>query len=429
MRLPSRPLAVLLVLGLAAAPAAARTKERDAGTDHRPHPFPATWAEEVIGQLPGAAFSTLGDLDGDHRPEVIATSFGKVAGFGPTGGGTVASYRQSDTGWVRADIITPADGVQFPNEPTLADVDHDGLTDVVEPGGFFICTPCGSLSWWRQKPAGGWERHDLVAVGSPAFYHRAVLVDLDGDGDRDLVTVAETAASATTVVFPGTGRGFDSTPIVLGEGLGSLPEVVDVDHDGDLDIASAQYFSRNGSFAWLERVASGPGAAAYGTYVKHVIAADLGGAIQLSRVPGIGWVGTNHTNTTSGPPGTAASGVYLFTPGSDPRLPWSHRMISTGIVSRADSGAGQQQGAPGVFRWADVDHDGDTDLLVSGDGDKHLFVIEQTRRGEFATHAIADNRGQAGVAGMLRTPEGSGLVFSSYDAGLVSLFHPVLALP
>lgn len=370
-----------------------------------------TWKEEVVGMLPGAAYSTFADLDGDGRPEILATSFGKVSGFGPTTGGTVASYRKVGRSWVRHDLIVPADGVQFPNEPTVTDVDGDGLVDLVQPGGFFICTPCGSLSWWQQKPRGTWTRHDLVAAGNPLFFHHAEVVDLDGDGKRDLVTVGETAGSATTMVFPGTGAGFSSTPRVLGEGLGSLPTVTDVDGDGDLDIASAQYFSRNGSFAWLENVS--------GSFIKHVIATDLGGAIQLSKVPGIGWVGTNHTNTTSGPPGTPTSAVYLLTPGADPRLPWSAQPISTGIVSRPDTGAGQQQGAPGVFGWGDLDGDGNTDLAVSGDGDKHLYVLWQVSPGHFRTEAIADGRGQAGGGKVFD----EAALFSSYDAGVVSLYR------
>lgn len=382
------------------------------------HAETTAWSETVVGRLPGAAFSTAADLDGDGVPEVIATSFGKVAGFGPGTGGTVASYRRKGTDWFRTDIISPTDAIQFPNEPTLADIDGDGLTDLVEPGGFFICTPCGSLSWWRQAPLGTWTRHDLVASGNPAFFHRAVLVDLDGDHLRDLVTVAETAGSATTLMFPGTVGGFGATPTVLGEGLGSLPFVTDIDRDGDLDIASAQYFSRNGSFAWLENLGRQ-------VFVKHVIAADLGGAIQLSKVPGIGWVGTNHTNTTSGPPGTPISAVYLLTPGADPRLPWATRPISTGIVSRADTGAGQQQGAPGVFGWGDIDGDGRTDLAVSGDGDKHLFVLRQTRPDQFVTEVVAGDRGQAG-GGAIISALGNGhspaVLFSSYDAGLVALY-------
>ncbi len=379
-----------------------------------------TWTEEVVGVLPGAAFSTAGDLDGDGQPEIVATSFGKVAGFGPTTGGTVASYSLKGKRWVRADIIRPTDGIQFPNEPTLTDVDGDGLVDLIEPGGFFICSPCGSLSWWQQKPRGTWTRHDLVTVGNPVFFHKAEVVDLDGDGLRDLLTVGETPGTATTMVFPGIKGGFSSTPVVLGEGLGSLPTVTDVDGDGDLDIASAQYFSRNGSFAWLEHL-GGPG---FGAWVKHVMVADLGGAIQLSKVPGIGWVGTNHTNTTSGPPGTAKEGVYLLTPGADPRLPWTARMISTGIVSRADTGGGQQQGAPGVFGWGDLDGDGDTDLAVSGDGDKHLFVLRQTAPGVFRTEAIANDRGQAGGGAAVRLRGvAPAVLFSSYDAGLVALYR------
>jgi hypothetical protein len=379
------------------------------------------WREEVVGVLPGAAFSTVGDLTGDGVPEVVATSFGQVSGFGPTAGGTVAAYTRRGERWVRTDVIRPVDGIQFPNEPTLTDVDGDGLVDLVQPGGFFICSPCGSLSWWRQRPAGTWQRHDLVAVGNPAFFHKALVLDLDRDGHRDLLTVAETAGSATTVVFPGTPGGFSTVPTVLSEGLGSLPTVSDVDGDGDLDIAGAQYFSRNGSFAWLENL-GGPG---FGAWAKHVMVADLGGAIQLSKVPGIGWVGTNHTNTTSGPPGTAREGVYLLTPATDPRLPWTARMISTGILSRADTGAGQQQGAPGVFGWGDLDGDGSVDLAVSGDGDRHLFVLHQRAPGVFTTEAIADDRGQAGGGDVVRLRgEAPAALFSSYDAGKVSLYRP-----
>jgi hypothetical protein len=258
-----------------------------------------------------------------------------------------------------------------------------------------------------------------VAPGAVEFYHRAELADLDGDGHRDLLTVAETPASATTVVFPGTGKGFSTTPVPLAEGLGALPVVTDVDGDGDLDVASAQYFSRNGSFAWLERVSD----AGFGGYVKHVMVADLGGAIQLSKVPGVGWVGTNHTNTTSGPPGTATSGVYLLTPGPDPRLPWSARLLSSGIASRPDTALGQQQGAPGVFGWGDVDGDGDTDLGVSGDGDRRLFLLRQTAPGRFRTEVVADQRGQAGGGQVVRGLGRPALLFSSYDAGRVLLYR------
>jgi hypothetical protein len=370
------------------------------------------WSEEVVGKLPGAAFSMTADLDGDRRKEILVSSFGKVAGFGPTAGGTIAIYRaKRGGGWSRTDLVKPSDGIQFPNEPTVTDVNGDGRVDVIVPGGFFICVLCGSLSWWEQKAGGTWARHDLVAVGNPLFFHGAQVVDMNGDGKRDLVTVGETAVSATTMMFAGTGTGFSTVPTILGEGLGALPVVTDVDGDRDLDIASAQYFSRNGSFAWLENLG--------GVFVKHLIAADLGGSIQLSRVPGIGWVGSNHTNTTSGPPGTPVSGLYLLTPGPDPRLPWTSKLISSGIVSRSDTALGQQQGAPGVFGWGDVDGDGDTDLAVSGDGDRRLFVVRQVGRGSFRTEVVADQRGQAGGGKVL----GRKVLFSSYDAGLVALYR------
>ena len=107
---------------------------------------------------------------------------------------------------------------------------------------------------------------------------------------------------------------FAKQPVVLASGGGSLPILHDADGDGDEDIVSGQYFDRSASFAWFERTTSPSPVARFGVWVRHVMAVGLGGVIQVGFVPGLGLVGSNHTNTTSGPPGTAESGVYLLRP-------------------------------------------------------------------------------------------------------------------
>ena len=385
------------------------------------------FTNEVIDpHLVGAAFTTVADINADGLPDPIVSSFGNLSAVAAGGGvaptGSIAWYQRTAPGsWTRHVI---ADGIIFPNEPRAADIDGDGDLDVVAPGGFFACqlyaTVCGSLSWFEQRD-GDWFKHVVVQEGGPLFFHRAIPVDWNGDGRLDLVTVGETLVSAQARVYLGedSPTRFSSTPLELGPFGGSLPVVEDVDGDGDLDIASAQFFMADASFAWLERVQTSAG----DLMVSHTMSATEGGSIMLAKVPGIGWVGTNHTNTASVPV-QPKEGVYLLAPGADPRLPWSAARISDDRIQSRPHDRGLQ-GAPGVFGWGDVDGDGDIDLGVSGDGDRRIFLLRNDGGGAWTTIAVADAMGQAG-GGQIVDLDGDGraeMLFSSYDASTVALFR------
>ena len=154
--------------------------------------------------------------------------------------------------------------VPFPSEPTIHDFDKDGDLDVMIPAGFLVCTlferQCGSLIWYENDGrAGGWAPHVIVPPGDRLFYHRAEIVDFDGDSIEDLVTIGEyfsaSSREALTVWFKGTNDAlrFETTARPIGEGGGSLPTVLDLDGDGDLDVASANFFLPNESAIWFER--------------------------------------------------------------------------------------------------------------------------------------------------------------------------------
>ena len=396
---------------------------------------------EVVANIPGPAFGTTGDLNGDGRDELVISVFGRLAGT-KIPNGTVVSYsRESRKGNLRASTIVPASkGLSFPNEPVLIDVDEDGDLDVVTPGGFFICpvaapdATCGYLAWWEQRPDGGFVEHEIVANGAALFYHRPLFTDLNRDGSRDMVIVGENVQGAVLQVFPGTRSGdrFETTPLVLGVGGGSLPVLHDVDGDGVQDIFSGQFFQRDASVVWFKQVAGPTPLARFGTWTRYVASTDLGGVIQVAAVPDMIRNGTvtylvsNHTNATTGPPGTAPSAIYELTPGPDPRTPWASRPLSEGVVSRGDMcQCGQQAGAPGVFGTGDVDEDGRLDVVFSGDGDERVFWLRNVGGGTFETVVVADKRGQAGGA-VLADTDGDGrpeVLFNSYEANTVELYR------
>lgn len=412
--------AALVAASLAPAPAVASAPSFD--------------RETVDPSLTGAAFAVAADVLGGPAPELVVSAFGRIVNGQPIPNGSVGVYERDGDGWTRHEVVPSSEGILFPNEPAVSDVDGDGDADVVVPGGFFVCAftgaPCGSITWWEQRD-GGFVRHDVVPPGGALFYHRVVVADVNADGLSDLVTIGETLATAQAQVFLGTTgeRRFAAVPIELGPFGGSLPTVEDVDGDGDLDIASAQFFMPGGSFAWLEQVSGPSPLAPAGTWVPHTISATEGGSIMLAKVPSLfgagrdGWIGTNHTNPTS-VPGSPEPGAFVLTPGADPRLPWSARRISEGIVCRANKGLGLQ-GAPGVFGWGDVDGDGDVDLAVSGDGDPRVFWLSQEADGTFSTVVVADEMGQAGGGAVIDT-DGDGrneILFTSYESGVVTLWH------
>jgi hypothetical protein len=380
----------------------------------------------------GPAFVTVADVDADGRLDLVVSGLGLAAGFPHVlGEGAVTLYRRGASldDWSATPI---APSLRFPNRTTVADVDGDGDLDVIVPSGFLICPvfnlgDCGGLGWYEQTAA-GFVPHRLVD-GAPLFYHSVQHVDFDGDGVRDLITVGESRVTgapdrAELHLYRGRADGdrFAAAPDVLASGLGSFPTVRDLDGDGDLDVASAEFFASPGSFVWLERTAAS-------TLARHVLDGEDGPSIQLSFAEDLFGdgrriaVGANHVNQQKSPPDPVGPSVFALWPTSDLAQPWHKAPISQGIaLAPGSTSAGTA--APGIFGLGDIDGDGDTDVLVSGDGDPRVYWLEQVRPGRFATHVLEASLTQAG--GMVVADlDGDGkneLVVTGYDANVVYVY-------
>ncbi len=150
-------------------------------------------------------------------------------------------------------------GNEFEEPPLIAhiqavDLDMDGLLDVV------LCDDRGNfVSWIRQNPAGTYTE-TVIANDLTAPSH-VQIIDFDGDGDNDLMV------GVLGMLFPNNDK-IGSVVILENDGLNNFTKHLvadkiarvsdvragDLDGDGDMDLAVAQFGYDDGETRWIENL-------------------------------------------------------------------------------------------------------------------------------------------------------------------------------
>ncbi|MBL9215682.1 MAG: VCBS repeat-containing protein [Opitutaceae bacterium] len=228
------------------------------------------------GDVMGAYDVEVGDLDGDGRPDVAASSWRK---------GNMFSWHRNPgpsdpppAKWVQANI---AENLLETRTVRLADVDGDGDLDVLGTAAR------AGLVLWLENPGRPtdlpWTQH-YIDKAARACHGEAV--DFDGDGDPDLVLASGFGADLVpsernpivpeVVWYENLGRGGEWRKHVVQQPFPQAFEAiaVDLDGDGDRDIAATAWHETPGAaLAWFERTASG--------WTPHVIRQDWLRACQV----------------------------------------------------------------------------------------------------------------------------------------------------
>ncbi|MBI1853248.1 MAG: VCBS repeat-containing protein [Planctomycetes bacterium] len=313
---------------------------------------------------PAPVSVAVGDLDGDGRLDLVTANSGNDRLY-------VYSQRTPGT-FTLIQTLTHPTATISPRFVTLADVDGDGLLDVVAASNGVN----SGLAVFYQSRSGAFDppASPLSRVETADGPIAVTVTDVDGDGDLDLVG-ANLTSQTLTVFSQQTPRRFAIEPGgVLS--LASAPRslvAADLDGDGDVDLVAPRYFDASSpSSLVIFRQAS------EGSFQKLGDSSLLSPTLTVEpRAVAIGDLdGDGDADVATASAFSQSLAVFLQSqPGHfelDPNVP------------TVSMGATPVNGGVGGIAIADLDGDGDLDVAVVNDMDGHVCLFMQGEPGVFS---------------------------------------------
>ncbi len=302
--------------------------------------------QTISSTMDFAASVRAADLDGDGDLDVIAASSDddRVAWFENTDGkGTFGSRQTISTNSIFAKMVF------------AADMDGDGDSDILSASAVD-----DTVAWFENRlnevsADFGPEQVISTVASVPNGPYAVVAADMDGDGDMDVLSAS--TMDDRIALFENTdglGTAFTRLDISLTANGARSVWAADVDRDGDLDVFSASRFDDR--IAWYENR-------------LDEITADFGPQQTIST--GADGAHSVYATDVDGDGDVDVLSASLH----DDRVAWYENTNGVGTFSAQKTISTAAVEARFVFA-ADIDGDGDTDVLSASEDDDRIAWYE-----------------------------------------------------
>jgi hypothetical protein len=256
----------------------------------------------------------------------------------------------------KIDFLVPRPvGQNFTQPPQIsniepADLDGDGLLDII------VCDARNNfVSWIKQFPAGTFAETVLMSdLIAPAHVQ---VIDFDGDGDKDILVAVlgmlfpNNDKIGSVVILENDGKcNFRKRIIISKVARVSDVRAGDLDKDGDMDLAVAQFGYDDGETRWIENLGNWK-------FQSHILQ-SLSGTINVEIVD----IDKDSDLDIISVVSQEWEEIYCFV--NDGKGNFQPRLLY--------GSSNEDFGSSGIF-ISDVDKDGDDDILYTN-GDAFDYI-------------------------------------------------------
>lgn len=189
------------------------------------------WAEEKLADVAVPIFTDVVDYDGDGDMDIIVTDLGA---FSPSKKmvGRVFLLRKNKDGTFKKELLV--EGIPRATEARALDIDGDGDLDLVVSA--FGGEGVGEVFWLENQGDGKNQKHVLLNLSGAL---NIIPVDINGDGKMDFLSLISQEHEMIVAFIAKENKEFETGVIARAPhpmfGLTGM-RIVDVDSDGDTDI-------------------------------------------------------------------------------------------------------------------------------------------------------------------------------------------------